>query len=79
VLIADALSNIAREAGFFEDVARRHGMQLNDWEERKATRDYTAEMVRVTSGTFEEGIIFLWAMEKVRDARAHLRQCIPGG
>jgi formylaminopyrimidine deformylase / aminopyrimidine aminohydrolase len=64
-LIADALSNIVREARFFEDVARRYKMQLSGWKERKATRDYTAEMVRATSGSFEDGMIFLWAMEKV--------------
>ena len=40
-------------------------LDMNGWTTRKATRDYMAEMSRVTNGSFEEGLVFLWAMEKV--------------
>jgi hypothetical protein len=36
------------------------------WKERKGARDYLAEMESVgNSKNTEEGLIFLWAMEKV--------------
>ncbi|KAJ7766938.1 heme oxygenase-like protein [Mycena olivaceomarginata] len=39
---------------------------LDMWKERKGTRDYIAEMDSVgNSKNIEEGLIFLWAMEKV--------------
>lgn len=39
------------------------------WAVRKRTGDYTAEMARVsTTYSLKEGIIFLWAMEKVGKA-----------
>lgn len=62
-----ALENIVREVGFFSETAERWGLELEGWQERKGTRDYTAEMVRVVGGGqgIEAGIIFLWAMEKV--------------
>jgi hypothetical protein len=35
------------------------------WKERKGTRDYVADMDSVgNSKNIEEGLIFLWAMEK---------------
>ncbi|KAG6831405.1 hypothetical protein H0H87_005226 [Tephrocybe sp. NHM501043] len=61
-----ALQNIVREVGFFDDTSTQWGMDLNRWKERKGTRDYTAEMARISAtGKLEEGLLFLWAMEKV--------------
>ena len=66
-VLADALQNVLREASMFDEIVQAHGLPLlATWRERKATRDYTAEMVRVgASGTFEDGLVFLWAMERV--------------
>ena len=65
-VLVDCLENIVKEVGFFGDVARKWGMDLDGWSQRKATRDYTAEMSRIaTMGSLEEGLVFLWAMEKV--------------
>ncbi|KAK7681329.1 hypothetical protein QCA50_015420 [Cerrena zonata] len=65
-VLGGALQNVIREVNFFRDVAEKYGLQLSGWRERKATRDYTAEMSRVgASGRLEDGIVFLWAMERV--------------
>ncbi|KAG6332008.1 hypothetical protein ID866_7081 [Astraeus odoratus] len=73
VLVA-CLDNIVREVNFFEDTAKKYDLDIGGvkegegqiWLERKATRDYTAEMARIASlGSLEDGLIFLWAMEKV--------------
>lgn len=73
-VLVGCLDNIVREVNFFEDTARRYDLDVGDveqgegqvWRERKATRDYTAEMARIASlGTLEDGLVFLWAMEKV--------------
>lgn len=75
-VLVGCLDNIVREVNFFEDTARRYDLDVGDveqgegqvWRERKATRDYTAEMARIASlGTLEDGLVFLWAMEKVSD------------
>ena len=64
------LQNVVREVGFFDDLGAAHGFDVNGWKERKGTRDYLAEMTRVSSeGDLFEGLVFLWAMEKVRDRR----------
>lgn len=67
--LVGALNNIVREVGFFDTIASEQGWDLDGWKERKGTRDYTAEMARVSSGDGEaslvEGLIFLWAMERV--------------
>ena len=64
------LQNVVREVGFFDDLGNAHGFDVNGWKERKGTRDYLAEMTRVSSeGVLFEGLVFLWAMEKVRDRR----------
>lgn len=69
-VLGGALQNVIREANFFNDVAKKHGLQLTSWRERKATRDYTAEMGRVgANGRLEDGLIFLWAMERVSMTR----------
>jgi len=59
-----------REVQFFEKTAGGIDVRgANDGieSERRETRNYCAEMARVASlGTLEEGLVFLWAMEKVR-------------
>jgi thiaminase len=66
-ILVYALDNVVREVGFFGEVAQKWDLQVKGWRERKGTRDYTAEMARVsTEGTLEDGLIFLWAMERVR-------------
>ena len=65
-LLAFALQNVHREVGMFGEVERKYGLNFGQWRERKATRDYTAEMARVGAfGTLEDGLVFLWAMERV--------------
>ena len=65
-LLVFSLENIVKEASFFRDVSKKWGLDLECWKERKATRDYTAEMARIAnSGTLEDGVVFLWAMEQV--------------
>ena len=62
-----ALTNVIREVTFFVETAQDHGLDLDAWKERKQTRDYTAEMIRVASaGRLEDAVVFLWAMERVR-------------
>jgi thiaminase len=64
-----SLNNVVREIGFFDELAARWRIDVNEWEERKATRDYTAEMARISiEGNLFEGLVFLWAMEMVRSA-----------
>lgn len=61
-----ALENIVKEAAFFKETSDKWNLDLECWVERKATRDYTAEMARVSScHSLEDGLIFLWAMERV--------------
>jgi thiaminase len=77
-LLSGALANIVRELGFFESTARAAGLDIEGWKERKATRAYTAEMVRIGAGSFADGLVFLWAMERVRLRRQqHDRLCSP--
>ncbi|KAF8068785.1 heme oxygenase-like protein [Lyophyllum atratum] len=65
-ILVFALENIVREVGFFHDTSGKWGLDLTGWNERKGTRDYTAEMARISgTGKIEEGLLFLWAMEKV--------------
>jgi thiaminase len=63
-----SLTNTVREVKFFETTAEgidaRSSREIES--ERPETRNYTAEMARVASlGTLKEGLVFLWAMEKV--------------
>ncbi|KAH9919856.1 uncharacterized protein B0H18DRAFT_1026483 [Fomitopsis serialis] len=54
------LANVVREVDYFGDIAREHGLQAEGWKERKATRDYTAEMARVgVEGRIEDALIYL--------------------
>ena len=66
-ILAFCVENIVREESFFRDTSKKFGLPLDVWNEREATRNYTAEMLRVGSSlSLEEGLVFLWAMEKVR-------------
>lgn len=61
------LQNVVREAGFFASSAREYNLDIERWKETPATRSYTSEMSRISTwGSLEEGLVFLWAMEKVR-------------
>ena len=65
-ILAFSLENVVREAAFFRETSEKWGLDMECWKERKATRDYTAEMGRVSSyGCLDDGLIFLWAMERV--------------
>jgi hypothetical protein len=65
-ILVSALENVVREVKFFKSTANTWGLDYEGWEERRETRDYTAEMARVSgTGRLEEGLLFLWAMEKV--------------
>ena len=65
-ILTFCLENIVREVEFFDNTAKRWGLDVRGWKERKGTRDYTAEMTRISNtGRIEEGLLFLWAMEKV--------------
>lgn len=62
-----SLQNVIREVNFFNDTAKKFGLDVDGWKERKGTRDYLAEMAKVGAlGTMEDAVIFLWAMERVR-------------
>ncbi|KAG2036760.1 heme oxygenase-like protein [Suillus americanus] len=77
-LLTAGLGGMIREVAFFEGVAKEWGLDINGME-RKATRDYTAEMARVASvGSLEEGLVFLWAMEQVfLDAWKYAKSLFP--
>jgi thiaminase len=65
-MLTFSLDAVMKEADFFESTAQKFGLPLDGWKERKGTRDYSAEMCRVaTTMKIEEGLAFLWAMEKV--------------
>jgi thiaminase len=65
-ILAFSLDNVVREAAFFRETSEKWGLDMECWKERKATRDYTAEMAKASSySSLEDGLIFLWAMEKV--------------
>lgn len=65
-LLTFALTNVVREATFFVDIAHKYRLDIWCWRERKATRDYMAEIGRMGGmESLEEGLVFLWAMEQV--------------
>lgn len=67
-LLVGCLTNIVREVAFFDTTARTYNLPLDHgyWRNRKGTRDYTAEMESMgTFASIEDGLVFLWAMEKV--------------
>lgn len=66
-LLVGCLENAVKELAFFDQTSKDWNLDVNCWRERKGTKDYTAEMMRVASiGSLDEGLLFLWAMEKVR-------------
>lgn len=68
-LLVKCLDNIVLEVTFFKKTASSFGLDLEGWMERKGTRDYTAEMARIsTTASLEEGLVFLWAMEQVHSS-----------
>jgi formylaminopyrimidine deformylase / aminopyrimidine aminohydrolase len=78
-VLSFSLENVVREVGFFKETSEKFGLEIRirrgehdaGWIERKATRDYTAEMARIGAiCTLEEGLTFLWAMERVSFDRA---------
>ncbi|THV00711.1 heme oxygenase-like protein, partial [Dendrothele bispora CBS 962.96] len=73
--LVSCLTNVIREAKFFQETSEKWGLKLEGWQERKGTRDYTAEMTRISAnGRIEDGLVFLWAMEKVYlDAWTYVR------
>ena len=78
-VLSQALRGVMDEVRFFEETARANGLEIDGWRERKATRDYTAEMARIASlGSLEDGLVFLWAMEKAYlDAWCNVRSLLP--
>ena len=71
VALSGALHNVAREVDFFLESNRKYNLNIDIWEERKETRSYCAEMARIANTcSLEEGLVFLWAMEKVRNQRS---------
>ncbi|KAK7462697.1 hypothetical protein VKT23_007285 [Stygiomarasmius scandens] len=65
-MLSACLTNVVREVNFFHETSAKWDLKLDGWEERKGTRDYTAEMTRISAnGRIEDGLVFLWAMEKV--------------
>jgi thiaminase len=71
-LLSGALANVVRELRFFESAARECALEIDAWQERRATREYTAEMARTAGDGLVDGLVFLWAMEKARRSeRAH--------
>ncbi|KAL4268956.1 Thiaminase-2/PQQC domain-containing protein [Pleurotus pulmonarius] len=73
-VLAASITGVAREVKFFDSLAAQYGLNLQDstsesppHTKRAATLNYVAEMAYVAewSETWEEGIVFLWAMEKV--------------
>lgn len=66
-ILVYSLENVVREVNFFKETAAKWKLPLECWRERKGTRNYTAEMAKISkNGRIEEGLVFLWAMERVR-------------
>lgn len=71
-LVEGCLANIVREVSFFDEVTSKFSLNLDVWKERKATREYMAEMARVGSlGTLQDKLVFLWAMERVNTSEIY--------
>lgn len=65
-ILVFSLENVVREVNFFKDTASQWNLPLEGWKERKGTKNYTAEMARISkNGNIEDGLVFLWAMEQV--------------
>lgn len=63
-----SLQNCVRESQFFfVEVSEKFGLDLEGWKERKATRDYMDSMAATVAwGGLASGLVFIWAMERVR-------------
>ncbi|TFK32031.1 hypothetical protein BDQ12DRAFT_729029 [Crucibulum laeve] len=73
-LFVFCLENIVREVAFFNATAERWNLKLEGWKNRKGTRDYVAEMVKIADEGLVEGLVFLWAMERVYlDSWSHVQ------
>ncbi|PWN98273.1 heme oxygenase-like protein [Tilletiopsis washingtonensis] len=91
MVLGGAMANITREVAFFEDVAARHGLSLQTPPVSSSsddallgllaptTRAYIDfQMATVASGTFEEGLVLLWAMEVLYlESWRHVRSFLP--
>ncbi|KAH9941754.1 heme oxygenase-like protein [Epithele typhae] len=65
-VLFDALAAVRDEVRLFDALAGGRIPPLGRWPERRATRAYAAEMARVAAcGSLEDGLVFLWAMERV--------------
>lgn len=77
-VLGASISNITRERKFFEDIAKKNGLPLDGTAPRQSetahrdllglleptTRGYIDYMVSLSvTGTFEENLVLLWAME----------------
>ncbi|KAF8889593.1 hypothetical protein BD779DRAFT_1520003 [Infundibulicybe gibba] len=59
-ILVFSLNNVLTEVKFFESTAKKWNLDISN---------YTAEMARIgNSGNIEDGLVFLWAMEKVSSA-----------
>lgn len=77
-LLVGCLTNVVREVAFFDTTARTYSLPVahDYWRERRATRDYTAEMARIGAlASLEDGLVFLWAMEKVTNIVVSVITC----
>ncbi|KAJ8501610.1 hypothetical protein ONZ45_g12093 [Pleurotus djamor] len=73
-LLTASLAGVIREVGFFDEFAAEYGLDIASftnesapYTSRAGTLSYVAHMAYVAewADTWEEGVIFLWAMEKV--------------
>lgn len=72
-LLSFSLSNVARETKFFEDTAEKHGLALHTGpldpllgKYEALTKSYVDFLIATAAGgSLEEGLVVLWAMEKV--------------
>ncbi|KLO19374.1 heme oxygenase-like protein [Schizopora paradoxa] len=65
-VLSFCIQNVVREAQFFLQTAKKNSLDLDCWIERKETKEYVETMLRIASeGTLGEGLVFLWAMEKM--------------
>jgi hypothetical protein len=72
-LIVDSLTNIRLELRFFEQVAKKYGLDINAREEEasEAVKEYrelffsTGEGIEAAKLPLLDGLVLLWATEKV--------------
>jgi thiaminase len=60
------LDRIVLDVKSFKKTAVEFELDVHGWMIRKETRNYSAELAKVSlNSSLEEGIVFLWAMEQV--------------